>query len=190
LPPVARRNIEIIAEVEQQLLEKRSAVQRIGEWIAWFFGSLVFVIAQAVFYGCWILFNTGFVPGAKKFDPYPFPLLSLVVGTEFILLTTFVLINQKHQIRREEQWSHLHLQVSMLTEQEVTKNMQMLARLCQQAGLTLPAGDKEMDEMAQPTSVRAVLGELEKSREAGAPNPTEEAREKEAEESSGNPPAN
>jgi hypothetical protein len=47
-------------------------------------------------------------------------------GVEFIFLTTFVLMNQKHQMGRTEQWAHLDLRLSMLAEQEVTKNMEML----------------------------------------------------------------
>lgn len=168
LPLTAKRNIEIIAQVEQQLLRERSALQRMGEWIARFFGSLLFIVFHLLFFTWWIGINTRVLPGPRPFDPYPFALLSLVVGIEFIFLTTFVLINQKHQIRRTEQWSHLHLQLSMLTEQEVTKNMQMLAMLCQQSGLKLPAGDTELAELAKPTSVTAVLGEMEKSREDGA----------------------
>ena len=88
------------------------------------------------------------------------------MGIEFIFLTTFVLINQKHEIRRTEQWWHLHLQLSMLTEQEVTKNMQMLAAVCRRLGLEEHAGDTELHELAKPTPVAAFVGELEKSREA------------------------
>jgi uncharacterized membrane protein len=95
---------------------------------------------------------------------HPFPLLALIVGVEFIFLTTFVLINQKHQISRTEQWAHLHLQLSMLTEQEVTKNMQMLVLMCRHLRIEQAEADHDLTEMTQATSVAAVAGEIEKSR--------------------------
>jgi uncharacterized membrane protein len=165
LPPAARKNIEIIAQVEQQLLRERSMQERAGESIARFFGSLLFIVAHGLFFTWWILLNTRIIPGPRPFDPYPFALLALIIGIEFIFLTTFVLINQKHQMRRTEQWSHLHLQLSMLTEQEVTKTMQMVAELHHGHGLAPPAGDKELEELTKPTSVTAVLGHLEKTRD-------------------------
>jgi uncharacterized membrane protein len=167
LPLGAKKNIEIIAEVEQQLLRKRSVMERVGEGIARYFGSLSFIAAHLVFLTAWVLLNIAGGSVIRPFDPYPFPLLALVVGVEFIFLTTFVLINQKHQIARMEQWAHLHLQLSMLTEQEVTKNMQMLVLICRRLGIEKAAADHELTEMTQSTSVTAVVDELEKSREVG-----------------------
>jgi len=115
----------------------------------------------------WIIINTGGVKRIVPFDPYPFSFLSLIVAIEFIFLTTFVLLNQKYQIRREEQWSHLHLQLSMLTEQEVTRNVQMLRAISQKLGIESAITDDEITEMTKPTSVSAFVGEIEKSRDSG-----------------------
>jgi uncharacterized membrane protein len=167
LQTTAKKNVETIAQVEQQLLRQRSPMERIGEGIARYFGSLKFIIAHVFFITGWIALNTGTVPGMQSFDPYPFPFFSFIVGIEFIFLTTFVLMNQKNQIRRAEQWSHLHLQLSMLTEQEVTKNMQMLDMICQRLRLHEPAQDQELKEMAQATSVAALVDEIGKVRELG-----------------------
>ena len=165
LHPTAKRNVEIIAQVEQQLLRQRSTVERIGEAVAWYFGSLYFVGAHVLFITGWVLWNIGLIPGVQPFDAYPFGLLSFVVGIEFILLTTFVLMNQKHQMRRTEQWGHLDLQLSMLTEQEVTKNMQMLHLICNHLGLKEPGQDQELAEMTQATQVTALVNEIVKVRD-------------------------
>jgi len=87
---------------------------------------------------------------------------------EFIFLTTFVLINQKHQMRRAEQWSHLNLQLSMLTEQEVTKNMQVLHLICLKLKLETPPHDQQVSELSQDTEVTALVDEIEKARETDA----------------------
>ena len=161
----ARRNIETIAQLEQQVLSQRSKTERLGAAIAWFFGSLRSIAVHFLFFAAWIIWDTQSPPGVRPFDPYPFPFLSLVVGIEFIFLTTFVLMNQKHQMRRAEQWSHLHLQLSMLTEQEVTKNMQILQTICQELGLDKPSRDPEVSELTQNTAIAALAEEIEKARE-------------------------
>jgi uncharacterized membrane protein len=165
VPQTAKRNIAAIAQHEQQVLAKRSTEERLGGAIAKFFGSLQFVLAQVFFLTAWFVVNTEKIIGVPPFDPYPFLLLSLIVGIEFILLTTFVLMNQKHQMRRSEQWSHLHLQLSMLSEQEITKSMQMLKSICQELRLDQLTGDQELSELTKNTEISALAGEIEKARE-------------------------
>jgi uncharacterized membrane protein len=167
LPSTAKRNIETIAQVEQALLRKRNLGERLGERVAHFFGSLLFIAAHVFFFTFWILINTGGFARIAPFDRFPFSFLSLIVGIEFIFLTTFVLLNQKYQIRREEQWSHLHLQLIMLTEQEVTRSMQMLSAIAVKLGIHGAVTDTELAEMTKPTSVTAFVGEIEKSRDSG-----------------------
>jgi uncharacterized membrane protein len=167
LPPTAKRNIETIAQIEQALLRKRNMAERMGESVAHFFGSLGFIAAHILFFTLWIIINTGKMPRIRPFDPFPFSFLSLIVGIEFIFLTTFVLLNQKYQIRREEQWSHLHLQLSMLTEQEVTRTVQMLSAISHKLGIHGAVTDNELDEMKKPTSITAFVGEIEKARDSG-----------------------
>jgi uncharacterized membrane protein len=166
IPPTAKRNIAAIAQLEQQVLAQRSAEERLGGAIARFFGSLYFILIQLSLLVAWILVNTEKIIGGSAFDPYPFLLLSLIVGIEFILLTTFVLMNQKHQMRRAEQWSHLHLQLSMLTEQEVTKNMQVLQTICKELGLKTLAQDQEVNELTQNTAISELASEINKARES------------------------
>jgi uncharacterized membrane protein len=162
----AKRNIETTAQLEQQLLAQRSGTERWGSRIAHFFGSLRFIFAQFCFVGVWIVLNTVATTTFGPFDPYPFPFLALIVGIEFIFLTTFVLMNQKHQSQRAEQWSHLHLQLSMLTEQEVTKSLQMLHMICQELDLRKPEPDEQVSELAQDTEITALVDEIEKARES------------------------
>jgi len=167
LSSTAKRNIETITQIEQALLRNRNLAERMGERVARFFGSLLFIAAHIFFITFWILINSGGIAKIRPFDPFPFSFLSLIVGIEFIFLTTFVLLNQKYQIRREEQWSHLHLQLSMLTEQEVTRSMQMLTAISKKLGIQGASSDSELSEMTKPTSVTAFVGEIEKSRESG-----------------------
>ena len=164
----AKRNIETIAQLEQQLVAQQSSAERLGSGVARFFGSSRFVAVEIVFVVAWIVLNTQRIAWLQPFDPYPFPFLSLIVGIEFIFLTTCVLINQKHQMRRTEQWSHLHLQLSMLTEQEVTKNLKMLHVISQKLEVEMPARDPEVSELSQDTEITALVDEIERVRENDA----------------------
>jgi len=165
LPGLARKNIETIAHLEQQLHSRRSRVEKIGDRIARYFGSLWFTSAHALVFTAWIIANARVIPGIEAFDPYPFPFLGFVVGIEFIFLTTLVLINQNVQSKRQEHWGHLTLQVALLTEQEVTKTMQMLHLICQNLGLGKTAADEESKDLAQPTPMTELVEEIEKFRQ-------------------------
>lgn len=176
LPPAAKKNIDAIAEVERQLLRQRSRTERVGEAVTRFFGSLHFVTAHLAFIALWVLWNAGAVPGLRPFDPYPFGFLALVVGVEFILLTTFVLMNQNRQMARTEQWAHLDLQLSMLAEQEGTKNMQLLQLICERLRLAEPGRDREVEELTQATPVIALADEIGKFR-VSTPPPCDESDE-------------
>ena len=173
LSSTAKKNIETIAEVEQHLLRQRSWMERAGAAISRFFGSPHFIFAHIIFIAVWILWNAEVIAGFQPFDPYPFGLLALLVGIEFIFLTTFVLMNQQYQISHAEQWAHLDLQLTMLTEQEVTKNMQMLQTICQHLRLKKSAQDQEVKELTQATAVPALVDEMFKILELGQ-TPAEE----------------
>jgi uncharacterized membrane protein len=160
LSPTAKKNVETIAKVEQQLAGRRTRMDRIGDAIARFFGTLRFILAHALFLTGWIVVNLGLFLDVQPFDPYPFPFLGLIVGIEFIFLTTFVLMNQNLQSRREAQWAHLNLQLAMLAEHEVTKNMQMLHSICKHLGLAQPTGDHEVKELTQATQVTNLVEEI------------------------------
>jgi uncharacterized membrane protein len=160
LPPTARKNVETIALAEKQLLGQRTRMDRIGDAIARFFGTMRFILAHVLFFIVWFALNLGLVPSIQPFDPYPYPFLGLIVGIEFIFLTTFVLMNQNLQSRREDQWAHLNLQLAMLTEHEVTKNMQMLHQVCKHLGLEQPLIDREVKELAQSTPVTTLVEEI------------------------------
>jgi len=169
LSTTAKKNIEAIAQVERELLGRRSRVEKIGDVIARFFGSLWFIGAHVLFFTLWIVENSVRIPSIEPFDPYPFPFLGLIVGIEFIFLTTFVLMNQNMQSKRQDHWGHMSLQVCLLTEQEVTKNMKMLHQICRQLGLENSSGTEAANELVQETSVVELVAEIEKAREQNKP---------------------
>src|SRR4051794_17037973 len=97
-----QRNIEAVAKLEAAFREERATTDRIADAIGSFTGSLKFVGLHAGVYGLWIAINSGWVPIVRKFDPFPYLLLSMMVSLEAIFLSTFLLMKQNRMSRRED----------------------------------------------------------------------------------------
>ena len=106
------RNVNI--EVEENL----STLQKIADWIAWFSGSMPFLLINAIWFGAWIIVNT-FRLGIPAFDPYPFGLLTMMVSLEAIFLSCFVLISQNRQAEKDHVRSDVEYEVNIKAELEV-----------------------------------------------------------------------
>jgi uncharacterized membrane protein len=177
VPGVTQRNIEAIAQLEQELHRQRTLVDRVSDRITSFVGSVQFVIAHAAVILGWVLLNS-LLPRAAAFDPFPFNFLNLTLAIEAVLLSTFVLMSQNRQNHQADRWAHLDLQVSLLAEQETTKMLQMLQQICDHLGMKQVKRDKELREMVQTTHVEVLVEELDQARE----DAREEAEEETAEQ--------
>jgi len=106
------RNVNI--EVEENL----STLQKIADWIAWFSGSMPFLLINLIWFGAWIIVNV-FPLGIPAFDPYPFGLLTMIVSLEAIFLSCFVLISQNRQAEKDHVRSDVEYEVNIKAELEV-----------------------------------------------------------------------
>jgi uncharacterized membrane protein len=155
-----RRNIEAIAKLEHDALGRRTATERVSDVITKLVGNVGFLAIQIVLIAGWALLNFKVIPGVKPFDPFPFGVLALVVSSESVFLTIFVLISQGRMSRQSEQRSHLDLQVGMLAEQELTTILQMLQKLCQHVGVNTDASTQEIQSFSKTTDVHKLASEL------------------------------
>lgn len=99
-------------------VEKLTLFQRFCDWLAWFSGSMVFLLASMLWFSAWIVINTYDV-GLPKFDPYPFGLLTMIVSLEAIFLSIFVLISQNRQAEKDRIRSNIDYEVNVKAELEV-----------------------------------------------------------------------
>ncbi len=109
--------------------EKMTIGDRIAAVIARFTGNMAFVWWHAFLFVLWIGLNT--VAGEMAWDPYPFNFLTMVVSLEAIFLSTFVLIAQNRESRRNEIREQLDYEVNVKAEkeiQEIKKLLQLLSR--------------------------------------------------------------
>lgn len=105
------RNVNEEVEVHSTVL------QRIADGIAWFSGSMLFLMINGGWFISWILLNT--FGGAAAFDPYPFGLLTMIVSLEAIFLSCFVLISQNRQAEKDRVRSDIEYEVNIKAELEI-----------------------------------------------------------------------
>ena len=154
-------NIEAIARMEHDAVSRRTPTERVSNLITKLVGSMGFLLAQVVFIAGWTLINLHLIPGIRAFDPFPFGVLALVVASEGVFLTIFVLISQNRMARQSERRSHLDLQVGMLSEQELTTVLQMLQKLCQHMGVNVDSSKQEVQSFSETTDVHKLASELQ-----------------------------
>lgn len=106
------RNVNEEMEVHATLL------QRLADWIAWFSGSMLFLMINGGWFIIWIIVNT-FAVGIAAFDPYPFGLLTMIVSLEAIFLSCFVLISQNRQAEKDRVRSDIEYEVNIKAELEI-----------------------------------------------------------------------
>jgi CRP/FNR family transcriptional regulator, cyclic AMP receptor protein len=104
--------------VNEEMEVHSTALLRIADWIAWFSGSMPFLILNGGWFIIWIAINT--LPlGIPAFDPYPFGLLTMIVSLEAIFLSCFVLISQNRQAQKDKVRADIEYEVNIKAELEI-----------------------------------------------------------------------
>lgn len=146
--------IELIAQHEQEFLDRRTPAERVSDRIAGFIGSLPFVAVHLVVFATWIGLNL--LPHMRHFDPKPFALLQTCVAMEAILAASFILMRQARMGHRSDERDHLMLQILLLTEKELTALLGMDRQIASEMGLTGAANSPEVRDLSQETSIADV----------------------------------
>lgn len=153
VPDPAARNIEAIAALEREALHDRTQLDRFTDRVTAAAGSPAFIIAHAVWFGGWIVYNA---TRDHAFDPYPFGLLMLVVSLEAIFLSAAVLMTQNRMQRQADKRAHLDLQVNLLAEQELTTMLKMLAGICRRLEVAVESRDANVDQLVKDTDIHTI----------------------------------
>jgi uncharacterized membrane protein len=104
--------------VNEEMEVHSTALLRIADWIAWFSGSMAFLILNGGWFIIWIAINT--LPlGIPPFDPFPFGLLTMIVSLEAIFLSCFVLISQNRQAQKDKVRADIEYEVNIKAELEI-----------------------------------------------------------------------
>lgn len=107
--------------INAEIKDERTRVQRCADWIADFSGSLTFLFVHCGIFFLWIVLNVG--PLTKTpiggFDPFPFGLLTMCVSLEAIILSVFVLLSQNRQVARERVRNDIEYEVNVKAEMQI-----------------------------------------------------------------------
>ena len=160
LAPVLERNIEALHERRQREAGAASRQERAANAIAIFVGSFMFVYLQLLFVGFWIAANLQLIPYVPAWD-HSFVILAMVASVEAIFLTTFVLITQNRMAAAADKRADLDLQISLLTEHEITKLTTLVSEMANEMGVKTDV-DHELEEIKQDVAPEMVLDKIER----------------------------
>jgi CRP/FNR family transcriptional regulator, cyclic AMP receptor protein len=120
------RNVNDVAE------EQQTSVTRIADAVPAMVGTLPSTMLHALVFAGWIAINLGVAGGLRRFDPYPFGLLSVIISLEAIFLTLFVLTSQNRQRSRDRIRSDIEFETSINTEVKIARLHEKVDKLTEE----------------------------------------------------------
>jgi uncharacterized membrane protein len=166
LSPSTKDNLELLSRFKDREDAQISGVQLLIERISAFFGSPAYFAFAIAFIAIWVLLN-GWAAhaGLRALDPPPFFWLQGLVSSNALLLTVAVLIRQNRMAQSAEHRAHLDLQINLLSEQKVTKILQIVDEL--QRELTELRGhpDSDVAELTKPADAHALMHAIKQKQE-------------------------
>ncbi len=140
---------------------KRSPTEKIADLLTSSFGTVTFLILNALFFLVWIVWNLGAISGLEPIDPYPFGFLTMIVSLEAIFLAIIVLISQNREARVAELREEVDLYINTYAENEITKIMHLLILLLEKNGID-SSKDPDLQEMLSKLESDKIEEELGK----------------------------
>jgi len=161
------QNVESVVALQRKDWESIGGAQRRVERVSRFLGRPQYLIALLAAIALWVGINIFPIAGVR-WDPPPFELLDGLMTLISLVTTTIVLIAQHRQARLEKQHTHLGLQVALLTEQKVTKVINLLEELRRDMPMVKDRHDEHAHALQESANTATVLAALE---ETGATRP-------------------
>lgn len=161
---VVERNIDALLQRRKEDEGKKTTEERIADRVTQFTGSMLFVYIHLTLFGIWIVWNLGWI-GLPPFDP-SFVVLAMFASVEAIFLSTFVLISQNRMNVQADKRAELDLQVSLLTEHEVTRLIILVTEMARKMNVD-SAYDAEIRELSKDVHPEKVLDTMEKVKDEG-----------------------
>ena len=158
IAPVVERNIAALIARRAEEEKRRPAHDRMADAIARFTGSIPFVYLHLAVFGGWIVINLGWTP-LPAFDE-TFVVLAMIASVEAIFLSTFVLITQNRQAKLADKRADLDLQISLLSEHEITRLIALLAAVGKKLGVE-EADHPDIDPLTKDVAPEKVLERLD-----------------------------
>ncbi|MES2135299.1 MAG: DUF1003 domain-containing protein [Patescibacteria group bacterium] len=140
---------------------KRTVVDKIADFLTESFGTVFFLVLNAVFFLVWIVWNSGMFSGIPTPDPFPFGLLTMVVSLEAIFLAIIVLISQNRETKIAELREEVELYINTYAESEITKLIYLQTLLLEKNGIDI-SKDADLKDMLKSLESDVIEDELGK----------------------------
>ena len=151
------RNIAALERRRREDAERATLEERIAERITRFTGSMLFVYLNLALVAFWVSANLHWLPGVPAFDE-DFIILAMVASVAAIFLSTFVLIAQNRMAKAADRRAELDLQISLLSEHEVTRIVALVSAIADKLGVQ--HGD-DVEELKRDVAPEAVLDAID-----------------------------
>ncbi|MBW3630325.1 MAG: DUF1003 domain-containing protein [Gemmatimonadetes bacterium] len=161
LTPVVERNIDALFRHRREEEKQRTRQEKIADGVTRFTGSLLFVYIHLALFGMWIFINLGWIPLVPRFDE-SFVVLAMFASVEAIFISTFVLISQNRMAALADKRADLDVQVSLLTEHELTRLISLVDAIAEKLDVGDARGE-ELNELKQDVAPERVLEEMDRS---------------------------
>lgn len=158
IAPVLERNIEALIARRRAEEAEKTLQDRVADVITRFTGSMLFVYIHVLLFATWIMINLGWTP-LPRFDP-SLVILAMFASVEAIFLSTFVLISQNRMAALNDKRADLDLQISLLSEHEITRILQLVVEIADQVGVKQPQVPG-LDQLVKDVDPGVVLDRLE-----------------------------
>src|ERR1700741_3934246 len=102
-----QKNIETILNLEKEAVQNLSTAEHVADKVRIFAGSTPFILLHILWFGGWILINSGVISAISPFDPFPYNFLTLTVSLEAIFFTLLVLKSQNQMTKEADRRANL-----------------------------------------------------------------------------------
>lgn len=170
LPEQVIKNVEAIAQHQDQSQQNATAHQRGLDKITAVFGQPQFLYFQIVFFTIW---GAGSHLARQYVWLNSFPTFNLSdqgLGAAGLLISTGVLIYQTRQEKLSEERSQLMLQLNLLTEQKIAKLISLVEELRVDLPNVQNRDDLEAEVMKKATDPQVILEVLQQNLDS-SPSP-------------------
>lgn len=158
LDQVLERNIEALLARRRAQETRQGWQEKLAEALGRFAGSMAFVWIHAVIVLLWVGVNAGFLPG-PRFDE-DFVKLATAASVEAIFLSTFVLVTQNRMAALADKRSDLDVQISLLSEHEVTRLIRLVSAMARRMGIE-EGKEPALEALSRDVEPEEVLDRLE-----------------------------
>jgi uncharacterized membrane protein len=138
----------LIQEIAQKTKEQLTFAQRIADKVARFGGSWRFIIIFGIVLVAWIVINE-LLPASRKYDPYPFILLNLILSCVAAMQAPVSMMSQNRQEDKDRKQAENDYMINLKSEIEIRTLHQKMDLLMQEQFLKLMECQAEQIKLLQ-----------------------------------------